>query len=67
MNMVMEKSWNMKNWPKVMDFVISHGILPISPQNCTKFAHYLATTKKSSIDIESTVSDVFHKISQIQN
>ena len=31
MKMVMEKPWNMKNWPKVIDFVISHGILLILP------------------------------------
>ena len=30
--MVMEKSRNMKHWPKVMEFVISHGLLPICPR-----------------------------------
>ena len=43
MKMVMEKSWNIKNWPKVMEFVfISYGILPILLPNCTrKFSNEL--------------------------
>ena len=53
MKMVMEKSWNMENWPK------SHGILlsviefyqfcPQMYQSCMFFA----TTKKLTIDLES--------------
>ena len=39
------KTWKMKmkmeKWPKVMDFfLISHGILPILPPNCTKFVFF---------------------------
>ena len=49
----MEKSLNMNIGQKSWNFVISHRILPISPPNCTKFAHYFATTKKSNFDIES--------------
>ena len=50
MKVVMEKSWNMKNWPK---FLITHGILPILPPSFIKFVFYLVTTKKLSRDLES--------------
>ena len=33
--MVIEKSWNMKNMPKVMEFY------QYPPENCTKFAHFV--------------------------
>ena len=50
---VMEKSGNMKNWPKIMEFFgISHGILPILLLNCTKVCIFFATTKKLSIDVD---------------
>ena len=29
---VMGKSWNITNWQKSCNFVISHGILPILPR-----------------------------------
>ena len=53
--MVMEKSWNMKNCQKVMDFVlISHGILPILLQNVIEFVLFsFADIKKFSIGLES--------------
>ena len=52
MKMVMDKSWNMKNWPKLWDFVISHGNLRILP-NLDVFA----TVKKLSIDVESQMQN----------
>ena len=33
--------------------MISHGILPILPPNCTKFVFFFAITKKLSSDLES--------------
>ena len=50
--MVMGKSWNMTNYQKSWNFVISHGILPILPPNCTKFVFFVTTLKFSS-DLES--------------
>ena len=52
MKVVMKESMNIKNGPKVMEFGISHGILPILPLNCTKFVFFV-TTKKLSYDLES--------------
>ena len=46
MKLVMEKSWNMKNWPKVMEFLFQ-----ILPLNCTKLVFFLAATKKLCIDL----------------
>ena len=46
MKVVMEKSWNMKNWPKVMEFLFQ-----ILPLNCTKLVLFLAATKKLCIDL----------------
>ena len=63
----MEKSWIMKNWPKVMYFVISHGILPILPLICTKFEHFLPPLEIKHQSRKSAFSDVFCKMSQIQN
>ena len=34
--MVMEKSWKLKNWPKVMEFCDQSWNLPILPLKCTK-------------------------------
>ena len=51
--MVMEKSWNIKNWPKVMEFCDQSwnftDFVPELYQICTFFA----TTKKLSIHVES--------------
>ena len=59
MKMVIEKSLNMKNWPKVMEFcdqswnfVISHGILLNLPSNFIKFVCFV-TAKKFSRGLES--------------
>ena len=38
-----KRSWN---------FVISHGIFPISPLNFTKFVHFLVANKKFSVCYE---------------
>ena len=58
--MAMDKSWNMKNWPRLWDFVISHGNLRILP-NLDVFA----TAKKLSIDVESL--HILQKMPQMQN
>ena len=51
--MVYEKSWNIKSWQKIIEFCYQSS-------NYNNFAHkmyqirlFLATTKKSSIDVES--------------
>ena len=49
----------MPDWPKVMNFVNSHGILPLLPPNCTKFVSFFATTKKLIIRVESLHFPVF--------
>ena len=43
MKMVMEKSWNMTNWLKVMEFY----------QFCHQIVCFFATTKKLSMDVKS--------------
>ena len=49
--MVNEKSWNMKNWPKVMEFCYQsrkcNNFAPKMYQICILFA----VTKKLSIDV----------------
>ena len=57
---VLEKSWDMKNWPKVMEFCDQYGILP---SNCTKFAHFSITETLNF----HVFSDVFRKMSQKLN
>ena len=48
--MVMEKSWNMKNWPKVMEFFNqSWNFAP----KFYKICMFLVTTKKLSSNLES--------------
>ena len=50
--MVMEKSWNMKNWPEVEFCDQSWNLSNVAPelhQMCT----FIATTKKLSINLES--------------
>ena len=52
--MVMEKSWNMTNWPKVIEFCVSvMEFYQFCPQHCTKFCIFLVTTRKLSSDLES--------------
>ena len=68
MKKVMEKSLNMKNWPKVMEFCDqSWNFTNFNPelyQMCMSFA----TTKKLSIDVESLIFQrVFCKMKQMQN
>ena len=51
--MVMEKSWNMKNWPKVLEFCDS--VMEFD-QFCPQFVcnlFFLVTTKKLGSDLES--------------
>ena len=52
--MVMEKSWKShRTWKicqKSWNFVVSHGILPILPQN---YSIFLVNSKKLSSDLES--------------
>ena len=50
---VMEKSWSMKNWPKVMEFCYQSWNLQFLPLKCTNFVMFFATTKKLLIDVES--------------
>ena len=51
--MVMEKPWNMQNWPKVMEFCYQHGIVPILSPNGPNLYGFFATTQKLSIDFGS--------------
>ena len=47
MKRVMEKSWNMKNWPKVIEFCDQSW-------NLTNFAHnFFVTIKKLTSNLES--------------
>ena len=60
MKMVMEKSWNMKNWLKVMEFCAQSW-------NCAKsvfFGHHQEIKQQSR---KFAFSDVFHKTSPMQN
>ena len=50
MKMVKEKSCNMKNWPKVIEFCDQSWNLPILSPNCTIF---FVTTNKLSHDLEN--------------
>ena len=47
-----------------MEFVISHGILPIYPLNHIKFVLFFANIKKFR---KSVFSDLFCKVSRMQN
>ena len=59
--MVMEKSWNMKNWPKVMEFCDQSwnftNFAPELYQICNSFV----TTKKLSSDLESPHFPMFSR------
>ena len=48
--------------------MISHGSLPLLPPNFTNFFFFLVTNKKLSSNLKkSAFSDVFCKMSQMQN
>ena len=47
MKMVMEKSWNMKNWPKVMDFFVS-------VMEFYQFCIFSVAAKKLSSDLKKS-------------
>ena len=52
--MVMEKSWNMKNWPKVMEFYEqSWKFTNLAPKLYLISKVFFAATKKLCIDVES--------------
>ena len=53
MKMVMEKSWNMKNWPKVMEFCSQSWNFTNFAPELDQICIFVATTKKLSIDVES--------------
>ena len=49
----MEMAWNMKNWPKVMEFCAqSWNFSNFAPKLC-QICIFLASTKKLSSDLES--------------
>ena len=51
--MVMEKSWNMEHWPKIMEFCDqSWNFTNFAPKLC-QFCMFLVTSKKLSSDLES--------------
>ena len=51
--MVMEKSWNMEHWPKIMGFCEqSYNVTNLAP-NCAKFVFFWVTSKSLSSDLES--------------
>ena len=63
--MVMEKSWKMKNWPKVMEFCDqSWEFYQFCPQMSMFFCHRLEIEQQSK---KSAFSDVFRKMSRMQN
>ena len=49
LKMVMEKSRNVKDWQRVMDFLISCGVLPILPPDLTKLVYLLTLRNLTSI------------------
>ena len=52
--MVMEKSWNMKNWPKVMEFCYQSWNFTNFAPELYQICIFFATNKKLSMDVEST-------------
>ena len=53
MKMVMEKSWNMRNWPEVMEFYDQSWIFTNFAPELYQICMLFATTTKLSIDVES--------------
>ena len=65
MKMVVEKSWNMKNWPKVIEFCAQSWNFTNFANKLYQICIYLATTKKLSSDLESPhFPEVFRKTSR---
>ena len=56
--MVMEKSWSMRNWPKVTEFCDQSWNFTNFPPNCTKFVLFVTSTKLSR-NLESPHSRTF--------
>ena len=59
MKTVMEKSWNMKNWPKVMESCDRSGNFTNFAPELYQICMFLATTKKLSIDVEIRIFQCF--------
>ena len=53
MTVVMENSWNVKNWLKVLEFCEQSQDFTNFPPKLYQICTCFATTKKSSINIES--------------
>ena len=51
--MVMEKSWNMKNWPKVMEFCDHSWNFTNFPKELYQICMFLVATKKLINNLES--------------
>ena len=51
--MVMEKSWNMQNWPKVMEFCYESWNFTNFATKVHEVCMFLATTEKLSTHVES--------------
>ena len=68
MKLVMEKSWNMRSWPKVMEFCDSvMEFYQFCPRNYTNFVFCWVTMRKLSSDLESAFATFCGKMSQMQN
>ena len=66
--MVMEKSWNVKNLPKVME--LCESVMEFDRQNRAKFVFFLSPPRnkqRSYWSRKAAFSDVFRKMSQMQN
>ena len=57
--MVMERSWNMKNWPKVMDFCDQSWNFSNFAPKFYQICCFFVTTKKLSSNLESLHSPTF--------
>ena len=53
MKVVMEKSWSMKNWPKVMEFCDQSWNYTNFAPKLYQICIFLVTTKKLNSDLES--------------
>ena len=53
MKMFMEKSWNMKYWPKVIEFCYQSWNLTYFALKLYQFCRFFDTTEKLSIDVKS--------------
>ena len=59
MKMVMEKSWNMQNWPKVMEFCYQSWNFTNFAPELYEICMYFATTEKFRICVESPYFPMF--------